>query len=132
MWTALFAAANLLALAGWIMLIFLPRRPVALAAVLYLGTGLLSAVYAVLLVLLLAVRPASNALRSNAKDGGSLDPQGAGGEVAALGGPGMGVVTPYDREALDGQIELAQRIARENPDDAVLALRRLLAEDIRQ
>ena len=64
--------------------------------------------------------------------GGTLDPQGAGGEVAALGGPGMGVVTPYDREALDGQIELAQRIARENPDDAVLALRRLLAEDIRQ
>ncbi|MEC9067699.1 MAG: abscisic acid-deficient protein Aba4 family protein [Pseudomonadota bacterium] len=52
MWTALFAAANLLALAGWIMLIFLPRRPVALAAVLYLGTGLLSAVYALLLVLL--------------------------------------------------------------------------------
>ena len=44
----------------------------------------------------------------------------------------MGVVTPYDREALDGQIELAQRIARENPDDAVLALRRLLAEDMRQ
>tara|TARA_Y100001001_G_scaffold113959_1_gene111630 strand:- start:152 stop:703 length:552 start_codon:yes stop_codon:yes gene_type:complete len=90
------------------------------------------AILAVLLVLLLAVRPAINALRSNAKDGGTLDPQGAGGEVAALGGPGMGVVTPYDREALDGQIELAQRIARENPDDAVLALRRLLAEDMRQ
>jgi len=90
------------------------------------------AILAVLLVLLLAVRPAINALRSNAKDGGTLDPQGAGDEVAALGGPGMGVVTPYDREALDGQIELAQRIARENPDDAVLALRRLLAEDMRQ
>ena len=44
----------------------------------------------------------------------------------------MGAATPYDRQALDGQIELALRIARENPDDAVLALRRLLAEDARQ
>ena len=58
------------------------------------------------------------------------EPQGQG-LTPALGGPTMGVATPYDRQALDGQIELAQRIARENPDDAVLALRRLLAEDAR-
>ena len=88
------------------------------------------AILAVLLVLLLAVRPAINALRSGAKNGGVLDPQT--GSTPALGGPTMGAATPYDRQALDGQIELAQRIARENPDDAVLALRRLLAEDARQ
>ena len=88
------------------------------------------AILGVLLVLLLAVRPAINALRSGAKNGGTLEPQGQG-LTPALGGPTMGVATPYDRQALDGQIELAQRIARENPDDAVLALRRLLAEDAR-
>ena len=52
MWTALFAATNLLALAAWTILIFLPRRPAAMAAVLYLGVGLLSLGYAVLLILL--------------------------------------------------------------------------------
>ncbi|MBX7481873.1 flagellar basal-body MS-ring/collar protein FliF [Qipengyuania qiaonensis] len=88
------------------------------------------AILGVLLVLLLAVRPAINALRSGARSGDSIDQEG-GGLTPALGGPAMGVATPYDRQALDGQIELAQRIARENPDDAVLALRRLLAEDAR-
>ncbi|WP_291179578.1 flagellar basal-body MS-ring/collar protein FliF [Erythrobacter sp.] len=88
------------------------------------------AILAVLLVLLLAVRPAVKALRSGPKNGGTLEPSGQR-LAPALGSPSMGAVTPYDREALDGQIELAQRIARENPDDAVLALRRMLAEDVR-
>jgi len=33
-----------------------------------------------------------------------------------------------DREELSAQIELAQRIAREQPDDALQALRRMLSE----
>ena len=89
----------------------------------------LVAILGVLLVLLLAVRPAINALRNGAKGGNAL---AAPGEAPALGGPSYGAAAPYDRQSLDGQIELAQRIARENPDDAVLALRRLLAEDAHQ
>ncbi|RXZ66358.1 ABA4-like family protein [Pelagerythrobacter rhizovicinus] len=52
MWPAIFGATNVVALAGWIILLALPRRPFALAGVLYLGIGLLSLIYAVLLVLL--------------------------------------------------------------------------------
>ena len=85
------------------------------------------AILAVLLVLLLAVRPAINALRRPAKD----DAQGRD-LVPVSDAAARGTDTSFDRQALDGQIELAQRIARENPDDAVLALRRLLAEDMRQ
>jgi flagellar M-ring protein FliF len=33
-----------------------------------------------------------------------------------------------DRERLAAQIELAQRIVREKPDDALLALRRMLGD----
>lgn len=90
------------------------------------------ALLAVLLVLLLAVRPALKALRKGGKDadGNAAEPALVDGVPApALAGPDMGTLKPYDREALDGQIELAQRIARENPEDAVLALRRMLAED---
>ena len=86
------------------------------------------AILAVLLVLLLAVRPAIKALRGNASTG---DDAAEGEGTPALGGPSSQALVTYDREALDSQIELAQRIARENPDDAVLALRRLLAEDAR-
>lgn len=88
------------------------------------------AILGVLLVLLLAVRPAIKALRGETNGARVSDPQAAGMDPA-LGGPEIGVAAPFDREALGGQIELAQRIARENPDDAVLALRRLLAEDTR-
>tara|TARA_R110002072_G_scaffold292544_5_gene461375 strand:- start:1882 stop:2805 length:924 start_codon:yes stop_codon:yes gene_type:complete len=86
------------------------------------------AILAVLLVLLLAVRPAIKALRGNTSTG---DDAAEGEGTPALGGPSSQALVTYDREALDSQIELAQRIARENPDDAVLALRRLLAEDAR-
>jgi hypothetical protein len=54
MWPAIFGATNLVALAAWAILLFLPRRPFALASVLYLGIALLCLVYAVLLVLLVA------------------------------------------------------------------------------
>ena len=46
MWTTAFVAANLLALVMWAALILLPRWPALLAAVLYLGIGLLCLAYA--------------------------------------------------------------------------------------
>ncbi len=49
MWATTFSLVNLLALAGWIALIGLPRKPALLAAVLYLAVALLCLVYAVAL-----------------------------------------------------------------------------------
>lgn len=49
MWATGFALANGLALLMWAALILLPRWPALLAAVLYLGVGLLCAAYALLL-----------------------------------------------------------------------------------
>lgn len=45
-WASVFSAVNMLALAGWVALILLPRWPALLSAVLYLGVGLLCLVYA--------------------------------------------------------------------------------------
>lgn len=45
-WSAVFGAVNLLALVAWTALILLPRWPALLSAILYLGVGLLCAVYA--------------------------------------------------------------------------------------
>jgi len=45
-WALVFKAVNLLALVAWIALILLPRWPALLSAILYLGVGLLCAVYA--------------------------------------------------------------------------------------
>jgi flagellar M-ring protein FliF len=87
-----------------------------------LRTGL--SVLGVLLVLLLAVRPALKALRNR---GASREAQQIDLVLPSFGGAGPQQLA-YDRAALDAQVEAAQRIARENPDDAVLALRRLLAE----
>ena len=47
-WNLAFALANLLAVACWLALLLLPRRPAILAAVLYGGVGLLSLAYALL------------------------------------------------------------------------------------
>ena len=44
-WPALFAITNAVAMLGWLILIILPRRPVLLALVMYLGVGLLCAIY---------------------------------------------------------------------------------------
>ena len=46
MWQAVFGLANLVALAAWVVLIVLPRKPLALASVLYAGVGLLCLIYA--------------------------------------------------------------------------------------
>lgn len=53
MWPTIFSAVNIIALIGWIILIFLPRRPLPLTAVLYLGVGLLCLVYSAGLISLL-------------------------------------------------------------------------------
>ena len=45
-WALAFNVVNLVALAGWAALIVLPRWPALLAAVLYVGIGLLCAAYA--------------------------------------------------------------------------------------
>jgi len=88
------------------------------------------AILGVLLVLLFAVRPALKAVKVQEPEEAEDPELEIDEEGAALAGPEMGTVSPYDRQSLDGQIELAQRIARENPEDAVLALRRMLAEDV--
>ena len=50
MWETLFGLANGLALVMWIGLIALPRWPALLAAVLYLGVGLLCLTYAICVI----------------------------------------------------------------------------------
>jgi hypothetical protein len=45
-WSALFGTVNLLALIAWAALIFLPRWPLLLSALLYLGVGVLCLIYA--------------------------------------------------------------------------------------
>ena len=64
MWDIVFSAANILAIVMWSALIFLPRWPALLAAVLYLGIGLLCLTYMLGLVGILS---------------GLLDPVGGGG-----------------------------------------------------
>ncbi|QIG53391.1 DUF4281 domain-containing protein [Altererythrobacter sp. BO-6] len=49
-WDAIFGAANLLALISWAALILLPRWPALLSALLYLVVGLLSMLYAGILI----------------------------------------------------------------------------------
>lgn len=83
------------------------------------------ALLAVLLVLLLAVRPALKMLRNkSAKADKAQDQASQQGDAAQIMPPHAQI----DREGLDAQVQLAQRIAREQPEDAVLALRRMLAE----
>lgn len=54
MWQSLFGITNLVAVIGWAILLFAPRRPFLLTVVLYLGVGLLCLIYAGLFVPLLA------------------------------------------------------------------------------
>lgn len=61
MWQAIFAGTNLLALAMWVVLIALPRKPFPLALVLYGGVGLLCLAYATGLGWVLAHGQASGA-----------------------------------------------------------------------
>jgi flagellar M-ring protein FliF len=87
------------------------------------------ALIAVLLVLFLAVRPIVKALtrrKSDADESDDGEPRSiAGRQALVLAGQ---LSEMPDRERLSAQIELAQRIVREQPDDALQALRRMLGE----
>ena len=87
------------------------------------------ALIAVLLVLFLAVRPAVRARTRSEYD----DEENADGETRMSSErqalvPAGAVVEMPNRQRLAAQIELAQRIVREQPDDALQALRRMLGE----
>lgn len=48
MWHGLFAFINIWATLAWILLLFLPRKPLTHSAIMYLGAGLLCFIYLVL------------------------------------------------------------------------------------
>jgi flagellar M-ring protein FliF len=84
------------------------------------------ALIAVLLVLFLVVRPVMKMVTGRRAEGG--DSEGISPPRNALVPMGMGMgQSEIDREQLSAQIELAQRIVREQPDDALRALRRMLS-----
>jgi len=78
-----------------------------------------AALIAVLLVLLMGVRPLVRAL----KRGGGVSGDGEGGAAAAP------AKVAADPALLGRQVGLAQRIVEEKPDDALLALRALLGQN---
>ena len=84
------------------------------------------ALIAVVLVLLFAVRPVVKSLT------GRKDPQEDSDEpIPFMRQSRMAAETSAEgptRESLSAQIELAQRIVREQPDDALQALRRMLSQ----
>jgi flagellar M-ring protein FliF len=85
------------------------------------------ALIAVLLVLLLAVRPVVKSLtrrNDEADDSDEPLPFTPRSRARAI----QANADEPDRESLSAQIELAQRIVREQPDDALQALRRMLSE----
>ncbi len=95
------------------------------ADVLRYGVGLLG----VLLVLLLGVRPLIKAFRPD--KAAKLDGEASTDDGALLSGPGalpalaaMGPAT--DPEMLSRQVSLAQRMVEEQPESAVIALRKML------
>ncbi|MFZ5745098.1 MAG: ABA4-like family protein [Pseudomonadota bacterium] len=54
MWQAMFSFTNAVVVIAWLILAFLPRKPLAMTAVLYLGVGLLCLCYTVMFVALLS------------------------------------------------------------------------------
>lgn len=88
----------------------------------------LVALICVVLVLLFVARPIVRALTGRKDEEGEQ----AEGEMTVLPAgrrPALIAMNDEpDREELSAQIELAQRIAREQPDDALQALRRMLSE----
>lgn len=77
-----------------------------------------AALLAVLLVLLLGVRPLVRALKRDPEQGGGADEPGPATTAPQ---------SPADAALLGRQVSLAQRIVEEKPDDALLALRQMLS-----
>lgn len=50
-WTALFGLTNAIALLGWAVLLFAPRKPLANSFVLFVGVGLLCLLYTIMFVI---------------------------------------------------------------------------------
>lgn len=53
MWAALFTATNLIAMLGWALLAFLPRKPLVHSVILFLGVALLCLIYTICFALVL-------------------------------------------------------------------------------
>lgn len=70
-WNPIFGAVNMLALIAWVALILLPRWPALLAALLYMGVGLLCLVYAAGLIGVLS---------------GAIPNDGGGGDFSSIEG----------------------------------------------
>ena len=79
----------------------------------------LVALIGVLLVLLLAVRPLLRLLKRDPAEEGDASPL----LIASIAAP-----TRIDGAVIGRQIELAQRMVEEKPEQAVIALRRMLAQ----
>ena len=73
MWSALFAATNLLAVVGWLLLAAAPRKPAVHSLIMYLGVAVLCLTYTVAFALFLS---------------GAVDPV----RVAGAGQPGFGSI----------------------------------------
>ena len=73
MWGALFTATNLLAMAGWLLLVAGPRKPAMHSLIMYLGVAVLCLTYTVAFALFLS---------------GAVDPV----RVAGAGQPGFGSI----------------------------------------
>ena len=54
MWVALFTVTNVIAMAGWLLLVAVPRKPLTLSLILYMCVALLCLIYAVCFVLFLS------------------------------------------------------------------------------
>jgi flagellar M-ring protein FliF len=89
------------------------------------------ALVGLILVLLLGVRPLVRALKGRHDGDASPQPGGTVAGAAASGAPAL-AHQPLDAAALGQQVGLAQRIVAERPDEAVLALREMLAPPAEQ
>ena len=86
------------------------------------------ALIGVLLVLLLAVRPLLKLLKRESGDAAG-DKSGNDSGAAPLALEGRASHRPaIDGTIIERQIELAQRMVEEKPEQAVVALRRMLAQ----
>ncbi|MFO1254190.1 MAG: ABA4-like family protein [Sphingomonadaceae bacterium] len=74
MWTGLFGFVNVLAMGAWLMLAFLPRKPLVHSVILYLGVAMLCLVYTVCFALVMTGQLDPAAMPGAGKPGfGSLE-----------------------------------------------------------